>query len=110
MREMVFRERQEKVAHFTGMVKALGRLLNADSERVFGDILMEYAGEVFQEDYDVDLARQKVDRLKATQRAIAAKRKHEQSLVSRLDKMGEYYDKTHGKDIRDTAKGKSPSR
>lgn len=109
MREVVFRERQERVASFSGMAKMLGRMFNMDAGRVFSDVIADYASEVFQEDYDADLMRQKIAGLRAAQRAIAAKRDKEKSLVTRLDKMGEYYDNLHGRDIRSSTV-KPPSR
>lgn len=108
MREMVFRERQEKVANFSGLTKALARVFSMDSARMFDDILAEYASEVFQEDYDADLLRRKIEGLRVARRTIEAKRNHEKALVSRLDRMGEYYDQKHGKDIRQSAP--SPSK
>lgn len=96
MREMVFRERQEKVAHLDAIAKMISRVFNVDTGKAFGHVLAEYSAEVFQETYDVELMARKAAALREAQQRIQAKRKHDQRMLTRLDKMGEYYDKEFG--------------
>jgi hypothetical protein len=100
MREVVFRERREKVAHVEVIAKVVGRLFNLDTERVFGGIMAEYAGEVFQEDYDVDLLREKIHVLREAQARIKRRRSEDQRQLSRLDRLGEFYDREFGADLK----------
>jgi hypothetical protein len=92
MREMVFRERQERVAHMDAIAKMIARVFNTDASKVFGGIVAEYASEVFQESYDADLLRRKIAARRAAVARVRAKRKHDESMIKRLEKMGEYYD------------------
>lgn len=92
MREMVFRERQERVAHLDAIGKMIGRVLNVDAEKAFSGILADYAGEVFQETYDADLLKKKISIKKAAQARVAARRRRDEELIRRLDRMGDFYD------------------
>ena len=93
MREMVFRERQERVAHLEAVAKMIARVYNVDNAKAFGAIIAEYAGEVFQETYDADLLKKKIALRRAAQARIRAKRQRDLDLLKRLDRMGEFYDK-----------------
>lgn len=99
MREMVFRERQEKLAHVEIFAKMAGRILNVDTDKAFGGILAEYAAELFQETYDANLLKQKIDTIRDAQTRIRRKREHDLSMISRLDRMGEFYDEEYGPDL-----------
>lgn len=99
MREMVFRERTEKVAHLSAIARMVGLVLNVDGERTFGNAIAEYASEVFQETYDADLLRVKVARIKRTQDAIRKKRDYDKRMMNRLDRMSEFYDLERGVDL-----------
>lgn len=99
MREMIFRERQEKVALLDTVSKMAARILNMDGGRMFGDLLSEYASEVFQESYDADLLRQKIAAIRASQERVQAHRKHDEDMLKRLDKLGEFYDKEFAKPV-----------
>jgi hypothetical protein len=92
MREMVFRERQERVAHVEAIAKMIARVFNVNEANAFGGILMEYAGEVFQETYDAELLKRKIAIRRAAQARIRAKRQRDLDLIKRLDRMGEFYD------------------
>ncbi len=93
MREMVGRERAEKVAHMDAIAKMIARIFNVDADRTFGSIVAEYASEVYQESYDADLLRRKIAARRAAQARIVAARRRDEELIQRLDKMGEYYDR-----------------
>lgn len=98
MREMVFRERQERVAHLDAIGKMVARVFgNVDADKAFGGIISEYASEVFQETYDADLLRRKVMARRAVQARVRSKRQRDLDLIKRLERMGEYADKNWGK-------------
>lgn len=96
LREQVFRERQEKVAHVEAMTKILAQVFNIDAPRVFGHIVRDYTREVFQESYDADLLRRKIEALRRAQERVRMKRREDLRMIGRLEKMGEYYDKVMG--------------
>jgi hypothetical protein len=87
MREMVFRERQERVAHMDAVAKMLARLFNVDADKMFGHVMSEYAFEVFQEAYDADLLRKRADAKRKAQQRVRAKRQQEEDLMKKLDNM-----------------------
>lgn len=93
MREMVGRERAEKVAHMDAIAKMIARVFNVDADRVFGGIVAEYASEVYQESYDADLLRRKINARRAAQARVIAARRQDEELINRLERMGEYYDR-----------------
>lgn len=93
MREMVFRERQERVAHLSAVGKMIARLYNADADKAFGAIVSEYAAEVFQETYDVDLLKRKIAFRRSEQARVRARRQQDENYIKKLDRMGEYVDK-----------------
>lgn len=95
MREMVFRERTEKVAHVRAFAEIVARVFNTDVDRHFGDIISEYASEVFQESYDSTILQQKKDALREAQRRIRAKRDADLASIERLkrmEKLGEKFE------------------
>jgi len=92
MREMVFRERQERVAHMDAISKMIARVFSVDADKAFSGIVAEYASEVFQETYDVDLLRRKLVLRRLEQAQVRKKRQRDEELMRRLDRMGEYAD------------------
>lgn len=104
MREMVFRERSERVAHMEAIGKMISRMYNIDSDKAFGGIVAEYASEVFQESYDPELLKYKIRERKRAQAKVKAKRERDESLIKRLDKMGEFYDKVEPVSVKTTSK------
>jgi hypothetical protein len=92
MREMVGRERAEKVAQVDAIAKMIARVFNADADKIFGGIVAEYASEVYQEGYDVDLLRAKIAARRAAQARVVAKRRQDEDLINRLERMGKYTD------------------
>jgi len=99
MREMVFRERQEKVAQVQAIARIVAQVFGLDAERVFGSVVSDYAGEVFQETYDPDLLRRKIVAIRVAQTRVRQRRQHDLSQLTRLEKMGDFYDREFGKDI-----------
>lgn len=99
MREMIFRERQEKMSFAEMSTCIVGRILNVEADKAFGGILAQYAMDVFQEDYNVDVLKQKIDALRSAQRSIQAKVAYDKRMLNRLDAMGEYYDQEFGEDL-----------
>ena len=93
MREMVMRERAEKVAHMDAIAKMIARIFSADADKIFGGIVAEYASEVYQESYDADLIRRKIAARRAAIAKVIARRRADEELIQRLDKMGEYTDR-----------------
>lgn len=93
MREMVFRERSEKVAFLDAVGKMVARLFNVDADKAFAGVLAEYAAEVFQESYDADLLRRKIAMRRAAQARVIARRRRDEELIKRLERMGEYVEK-----------------
>lgn len=100
MRETVFRERQEKVAHLDAVSKMIARVFNVDSHKAFGGIVADYAQEVFQETYDVELLRAKIQALRTAQGRIRGERDNAKRMLDRLDRMGTYYDMELGSDLK----------
>ncbi len=98
MREMVFRERQEQVAHLEAIGKMIARVFNVDADKAFGGIVSEYASEVFQETYDADLLRRKVEIRRQALARVRAKKQRDLDLIRRLEKMGEYADQVWAKE------------
>jgi len=93
MREMVFRERQERVAHLDAIGKMIARVFTVDAEKAFGAIVGEYAAEVFQETYDVDLLRRKIAFRRAEQARVRARRRQDEDAIKKLERMGQYADR-----------------
>lgn len=93
MREMVFRERHEKVSQMEALGKMIARVFNMSSDKLFIDIISDYASEVFQESYDPKILAKKVAIRKRAQARVREKRQQDEELLRRLDRMGEFYDK-----------------
>ncbi len=93
MREMVLRERQERVAHLDAIGKMVARVFSVDPEKAFAGIVAEYASEVFQETYDPNLLRRRVAIRRVLAARARAKLDHEERMIERLEKMGDYADK-----------------
>lgn len=98
MREMVFRERQERVAHMDAIAKMIARVFGTDSDKAFGGIVSDYAIEVFQATYDADLLREKIAVRRATQARVRARRKRDEAMIQRLERMGEFADQQIAKE------------
>lgn len=92
MREMVFRERQERVALVSAIARMAGRVLNVDVEKAFGGIVADFAFEVFQEAYDVDLLRRRIAARRVAAHRVRSAIDREQDMMRRLDKIGEFYE------------------
>jgi hypothetical protein len=92
VREMLSRERQERVAHVEAIAKIVATVFNVDASKAFGGIVAEYAAEVFQETYDPVVLKRKVAQRRQAQAALAQKRRHDESMLQRLDRMGDFYD------------------
>jgi hypothetical protein len=96
MREMVGRERAEKVAQVDAIGKMIARVFGVDADKVFGPVVAEYAAEVYQESYDADLLRRKIAMRRAAHQRVLAKRRMDEQLIQRLDRMGDFYDQQFG--------------
>lgn len=93
IREMIFRDKTERVAHVRAFATVAARLMGMDVDRLFSDVISDYASEVFGESYNPDLLRQKADSLREAQRRIREKREKDESALKRLERMGDYADK-----------------
>lgn len=67
-----------------------------DATRLFGHIVRDYAREVFQESYDAELLQQKLAAIRVAQERIRTKKREDARFLSRLERMGEFYDKKAG--------------
>jgi hypothetical protein len=99
MREMVFRERQEKVAQVQAIARIVAQVFGLDADRVFGSVVAEYASEVFQETYDPELLRRKLAALRVAQARVKRHKDHDLTQLTRLEKMGAFYDREFGNDL-----------
>lgn len=102
MREMVYRERMEKIASVRAFASIAARLLGSDADRAFGDVLSEYASEVFQEGYDPVMLARKRDRLREAQKQVRKRRVEDLRSIQRLERMeklGEEFDKNTKKTV-----------
>lgn len=107
MREAVFRERQEKVAHLDAVSKMIAAVFNMDPRKMFGGIMADYAQEVFQETYDADLLRLKIEALRRAQNRLKSERQHAHKMLTRLERMGQFYDLELGPDLKPLPKATS---
>ncbi len=87
MREMVFRERSEKVAFVRAIASIASRLAGMDADKFMGDVMSEYASEVFQEAYDPVALARKAQRLRDAQARIRRRRTEDEATLRRLDRM-----------------------
>jgi hypothetical protein len=108
MREVVFRERQEKVLFFESVTRLVARILGVDAERAFGDLSAAYAGEVFQHVYDADLMRKKLGTLREARGRVQRKRQEDLRLLGRLERLGVFYDQALGKEVHPVERTPSP--
>jgi len=108
MREMIFRERQEKVAQIQAIARIVAQILGLDAERVFGGVVSDYASEVFQETYDPELLRRKIAAIRVAQTRVRQRKEHDLNQLTRLDKMGDFYDREFGRDVRDRKAARPP--
>jgi len=92
MCEMVFRGRQERLAHVEAIAKMIATVFNTSSDRAFSGILSEYASEVYQQTYDTDALQRKIWHRRQAQARIQARRRRDEDLLKRLDRMGDFYD------------------
>lgn len=98
------------MAHLDAIGKMVARVFGVDAERAFGGIVSEYAAQVFQEMYDLDLLREKLAALHQAQRRIHGMRADARRMMDRLERMGEFYDREFGADLKPkafTSKGSS---
>ena len=109
MREMVFRERQEKVAQVQAIARIVAQVFGLDAERVFGGVVSDYASEVFQETYDPDLLRRKLAAIRVAQARVRRRKQHDLSPLTRLERMGDFYDREFGRDL-GPGQGRGPNR
>lgn len=98
-REVVFRERQEKVAFVRALSRLVGSMNGLDSDRVFGPVVGDYAFEVFQETYDADLLARKAAALRQAAGRVKAKKESDRRMIRRLESMGRYYDNEPAKKL-----------
>jgi len=113
MREMVFRERQERVAHMDAISKMIARMFNMDADKMFSGILADYAFEVFQESYDADQLRRRAEARRAAQQRIRARREHDQAMMRKLEGLetaGKEFDKEVAKEVVKPQTTKLPTR
>lgn len=102
MREMVLRERAERVAHVRAIAAIVARVVNADVDRAFGDVVADYASEVFQETYDPAALARKAAQLREAQAVIRRRQAKDAEMLVRLQRMetlGQEYDKTRGREF-----------
>lgn len=99
---MVFRERSERVAHVRAIAAIAARLVGMDADRMLGDVVSEYASEVFQESYDPVALARKARRLRDAQDRIRRRRTEDEAMLRRLDRMeslGQDFDRQRGREF-----------
>jgi len=87
MREMVSRERSERVAHVRAIASMIARVVGMDADKLLGDVVADYASEVHQESYDPEMLARKAARLREAQAAIRRRQREDALLVKRLERM-----------------------
>lgn len=93
MREMVYRERNEKVALLESVVTITCNILGIDPNKFSGVALAKYAMEVFQEDYNAEFLQARLEQIKNSQLRIKKEQDRQAELMARIERMGEFYDK-----------------
>lgn len=78
-------------------------MFNVDAAKAFGSIIAEYEAEVFQETYDAEILKKKIEVIREAQKRLRTKRLHDEKMIDRLDRMGEYYDREFGTDLKPKA-------
>lgn len=104
---MVFRERSEKVAFVRAVAAIASRLAGMDADKLMGDIVSEYASEVFQESYDPIALARKAQRLRDAQARIRRRRTEDEAMLKRLDRMetlGQDFDRKKGREFDNDSK------
>lgn len=104
---MVFRERSEKVAHVRALAAIASRLVGMDVDKLMGDVVSEYASEVFQESYDPIALARKAQRLRDAQARIRRRRTEDEAMLKRLDRMetlGQDFDRKKGREFNSNSK------
>lgn len=107
MREMVFRERSERVAHVRAIAAIAARIVGLDADKLLGDVVSEYASEVFQEAYDPVALARKAQRLRDAQARIRRRRVEDENTLKRLDRMellGQDFDRVKGREFDSNSK------
>lgn len=107
MREMVFRERSERVAHVRAIAAIAARVVGMDADKLLGDVVAEYASEVFQESYDPVALARKAQRLRDAQARIRRRRVEDETILKRLDRMetlGQDFDRVKGREFDSNSK------
>lgn len=93
MREMVYRERNEKVALLESFATITCGILGLDFNKFVGPVLSKYAMEVFQEDYNAEFLQAKLEQIRNSQLRIKKEQDRQAELMERIERMGEFYDK-----------------
>jgi hypothetical protein len=109
---MVFRERSERVAHVRALAAIAARVVGLDADKMFGDVVAEYASEVFQESYDPAALARKARRLREAQAQIRRRRAQDAEMVRRLDRMealGKDFDAKKGREFDSDSKPIKPN-
>ncbi len=104
---MVFRERSERVAHVRAIAAIAARVVGLDADKLLGDVVAEYASEVFQESYDPVALARKAQRLRDAQARIRRRRVEDETMLKRLDRMealGQDFDRTKGREFDSNSK------
>lgn len=99
---MVFRERSERVAFVRAIASIASRLVGMDADKLMGDVVSDYASEVFQESYDPDALARKARRLRDAQARIRRRRTEDEAMLARLDRMetlGQDFDRQKGREF-----------
>lgn len=109
---MVFRERSERVAHVRAIAAIAARVVGLDADKLLGDVVAEYASEVFQEAYDPAALARKARRLREAQAQIRRRKAHDADMVRRLERMemlGKDFDRKKGREFDSNSKPVKPS-
>lgn len=107
MREMVFRERSERVAHVRAIAAIAARIVGMDTDKLLGDVVSEYASEVFQESYDPVALARKAQRLRDAQARVKRRRVEDETMLRRLDRMealGQDFDRVKQREFDNNSK------
>jgi hypothetical protein len=107
MREMVFRERSERVAQVRAIAAIAARVVGMDADKLLGDVVSEYASEVFQESYDPIALARKAQRLRDAQARIKRRRVEDETTLRRLDRMeilGQDFDRAKDREFDSNSK------
>lgn len=91
-REMVTRERTERVALVQAIASIAAVVASVDAGAALGRIVEGYAEEVFQEGYDPRVLAAKRARLRAAQARVSGRREEDQRMIQRLDRMSQLGD------------------